>query len=283
MRFLKAVPTPARRATVPEPAPPRQIDGIPVSAADTSRVTVARSRKGRLRRFRKLIRLAPKPTYWRPLKHRVAAAIEHESVPFAHSFHTIIDVGAHHGQFALFANHRYPGARLHCVEPLPEALRKLEAIRPQHAVLHPLAAAAVSGSREFHVSRSTDSSSLLPISDLYTTAFPGTEQERMAIVECRRLDELLAPEDLARPCLLKIDVQGSELEVLEGAEGILDCIDEVFVECSFVEFYRGQGLVDDVVSSLRAREFRLVGVFSVVRDSAGRCLQADLLFSRGAE
>jgi FkbM family methyltransferase len=277
------VPTPARRATISEPGPPQRIDGIPVSASDTSRVTVARSRKGRLRRVRKFIRLAPRPTYWRPLKHRVAAAIEHESVPFAHSFRTIIDVGAHYGQFALFANHRYPRARLHCVEPLPEALRKLEAVGPRAALLHPFAAAAVSGSREFHVSRCTDSSSLLPISDRYTTAFPGTEQERMAVVECRRLDELLAPDDLARPCLLKIDVQGSELEVLEGARGILECIDEVFVECSFVEFYRGQSLIDDVVSYLRAREFRLAGIFSVVRDAAGRCLQADLLFSRGAE
>src|SRR2546421_3192061 len=168
MRVLKAVPTAARRATVPEPPPPRRIDGIPVLASDTSRVTVARSRKGRLRRVRKLIRLAPRPGYWRPLKHRVAAAIEHESVPFAHSFSTIIDVGAHYGQFALFASRRYPRARLHCVEPLPEALRKLEAIGPQAAVLHPFAAAAVSGCREFHVSRCTDSSSPLPISDLYT-------------------------------------------------------------------------------------------------------------------
>jgi hypothetical protein len=52
------------------------------------------------------------------------------------------------------------------------------------------------------------------------------------------------------------------------------------VECSFVEFYRGQALIDDVVSYLRARGFRLTGVFAVVRDAIGQCLQADVLFAR---
>ena len=280
MRVVKAVPAVGRRTTVLEPETPQQVGGISISSS-ASPFTVARSRKGRLRRFRKLVRLATRRTYWKPLKHRVAAAIEHESVSFTHSFRTIIDVGAHHGQFALFASHQYPNARLHCVEPLPEALPKLEAVLPRgRAVIHRFAAARASGFRDYHVSRCSDSSSLLAITDLYTTAFPGTEQARTAVVECRRLDQFLAPDDLDQPCLLKIDVQGSELEVLEGAQGIFGCIDEVLVECSFVEFYRGQALIDDVVSYLRARGFRLTGVFSVVRDAIGQCLQADVLFAR---
>jgi FkbM family methyltransferase len=279
MRVVKSVSEVGRRATVLERETPQDLGGIPISSSALPS-TVARSRKGRLRRLRKLVRLAVRPTYWRPLKHRVAAATEHESVSFSHSFRTIIDVGAHHGQFALFASHRYPSARLHCVEPLPEALRKLEVVLPRGAVVHRFAAARASGFREFHVSRCSDSSSLLAITDLYTTAFPGTEQARTAVVECRRLDQLLAAEDLAQPCLLKVDVQGSELEVLEGAQGIFGCIDEVLVECSFVEFYRDQALIDDVVSYLRARGFRLTGIFSVVRDAIGQCLQADVLFAR---
>ena len=68
--------------------------------------------------------------------------------------------------------------------------------------------------------------------------------------------------------------------MLRGAERLLCCIDEVFVECSFVEFYEEQPLIDDVVRHLHERAFRLSGIYSVVYDGEGRCLQADLLFTR---
>jgi hypothetical protein len=53
------------------------------------------------------------------------------------------------------------------------------------------------------------------------------------------------------------------------------------VECSFVELYRGQALANEVIAAFLHRGLRLHGVYSVVRDAAGRCLQADLLFRRG--
>ena len=57
-------------------------------------------------------------------------------------------------------------------------------------------------------------------------------------VPVRRLDSLIkAP--LKRPCILKIDTQGSELAVLSGAAGILDNIDVMLIEVSFHEFRQG--------------------------------------------
>jgi hypothetical protein len=55
--------------------------------------------------------------------------------------------------------------------------------------------------------------------------------------------------------LLKIDVQGSELQVLQGRRPALDLIDEVYCECSFVELYEGQALADEVICHLRDRGF----------------------------
>ena len=59
-------------------------------------------------------------------------------------------------------------------------------------------------------------------------------------------------------------------------------IDVAYVECSFVEFYRGQALADEVIEAFLRRGLRLDGIYSLVRDAAGRCLQADLLFRRHA-
>src|SRR3712207_638198 len=71
----------------------------------------------------KLITILWVASYRAALRHGVAAAVEHHAVPFEHRYLTVIDVGANRGQFALVASHRFPGAVLHCFEPLPAACR----------------------------------------------------------------------------------------------------------------------------------------------------------------
>jgi FkbM family methyltransferase len=212
----------------------------------------------------------------------VAAAVEQGDVAFERDHRTVVDVGAHHGQFALFAAERFPGASLHCVEALPDAQALLEkVIEPlPRKRIHRVAAAGEEGTRTFHVSRLDDSSSLLPIGRRYTSAWPGTEQADEIEVRTARLDDVLELDSLERPLLLKIDVQGAELEVLRGAERLLELADEVFLEASFMEFYSGQALAGEVIAHLHGRGFELSGVFGMKRDRAGRCLQADLLFGR---
>lgn len=211
----------------------------------------------------------------------VAASVEHRDVPFGPSFATIIDVGAHHGQFALLARERYPAADIICIEPLPDAVSRLRSVHGANTrtTIMPFAVGNAHEWRSLHVSRKSDSSSLLPILEPYVAAFPGTEEATTIDVEVRTLDMLLEP-GLRRPLLLKIDVQGGELEVIAGAERILADVDAAYVECSFVEFYRGQALADEVIGAFLSHGLRLDGIYSVVRDSGGRCLQADMLFRR---
>lgn len=247
------------------------------------RPEVAVARKGNLRKLRKLIVLLVRPSWRRAVRKGVAAAVEHRDVPFGHDFATVVDVGAHHGQFALLVLELFPRSSIFCVEPLPDALGRLRATLEldERVTVLPAAAAAEAGRRKLHVSRKTDSSSLLPILKSYVDAFPGTEEARTLEVEARTLDSMVA-ERIRRPCLLKVDAQGGELEVLAGAEAVLAQVDTAYVECSFVEFYRGQALADEVIAEFFRRGLRLDGVYSVVRDAAGRCLQADLLFRRNA-
>ena len=203
------------------------------------------------RRIFKILRLLRAPAWRRGLRRRVAATVEHDCVTFAADFRGVLDVGAHRGQFALFILHRFPGARLYCFEPLPDARATLGWIlaeRPE-ARIFPVALGSRSGRATMHVSRRDDSSSLLPLTERQTEAFPGTEEVAQIEVEVARLDDVLVNADsLPRPCLLKIDVQGNELEVLRGAVGTLDLVDEILVECSFVELYRGQARAEEVVA-----------------------------------
>jgi len=169
---------------------------------------------------------------------------------------------------------------LHCFEPLAPARKKLATVVGRDVQIHAVALGSTNTPAHFHVSDKGDSSSLLPITDRQVEAFPGTGEADRVVVARARLDEIITSQALARPNLLKIDVQGYELEVLQGSEHVIHLIDDILVECSFAELYVGQPLADEVVCYLRPKGFELAGVFSVARDEAGRCLQADFHFRR---
>lgn len=237
-----------------------------------------------LRKLRKLAVVGREPAYRFGLRHGVAAAVEHEGIPLTKDFKSVVDVGAGRGQFALVAHRRFPRATLHCFEPLTEARKKLTAVtgRLPAAHIYDLALGSGRASVEFHVSGNLDSSSILSMTASHITAFPGSDETGRVTVPVARLDGVLRPEQLPSPSLLKIDVQGYELEVLRGAEELLERFDVILVECSFVELYAGQAQAEDVIGHLRERGFRLAGVFSPAYDAGGRCLQADALFERRA-
>lgn len=234
------------------------------------------------RKLRKLWLVSRQASYRSALRHGVAAAVEHERVPFRHDFQSIVDVGAGRGQFALVARHLFPTAKLHCFEPLTEARRKLAAVLAdaRDVQIHGVALGSRSGRGQLHVSKNLDSSSLLPMTSSHLTAFPGSAEKALATVPIARLDDVLSIDELASPSLLKIDVQGYELEVLRAATDVMSAFDTVLVECSFVELYSGQPPAEDLICHLREHGFRLAGVFSIAYDGAGRTLQADLLFER---
>ena len=96
-------------------------------------------------------------------------------------------------------------------------------------------------------------------------------------MEVGRMDDRRA---LARPSLLKIDVQGFELEVLKGATGLLPEIDAVSVEASDVELYEGQALLGEIERFLDEAGFRVDGRFNEQLHQ-GQRVQADWLFRRG--
>lgn len=229
----------------------------------------------------KAIRLARVPRYRRGLKHGVAAAIEHAAVPLPPDVRTVVDVGAHSGQFALFALERFPRAKLICFEPQDAPRQKLtEVLGPdnERTTIVPSALSSATGSAEMHVSRADDSSSLLPIGRAQVVAFPGTEEAATDLVTVDTLDSVIP--SVTSPSLLKIDVQGTELSVLEGATRLLQSITHVLVEASFTELYEGQPLASDVIAFLNDQGFDLTGAFDMKHDIAGHCLQADLLFRR---
>jgi FkbM family methyltransferase len=145
-----------------------------------------------------------------------------------------------------------------------------------------VALASGAGEVEFNVTSDDDSSSLLAPSRVQMDAFPGSRPAEKITVNTARLDDTLARDQLIPPVLMKLDVQGGELDALRGATETLATTDFVLVECSFVELYEGQALYDEVISFLTNRGFELAGFYSPTVEN-GRLLQADALLTRGGE
>ncbi len=213
--------------------------------------------------------------------YRVLVGAEHQQL-LKKDFATILDVGANRGQFALAASHWCRKARIISFEPLKapaEIFRKV--FQDDSSIeLHEVALGVQKETRFIHISAHDDSSSLLPISSLQSKLFPGTEEISTEEVQVAPLNDYISEQDIVSPSLLKIDVQGFEFEVLQGCKSLLEKIDLIYCECSFVELYSGQRSVADIIEFLASRNFVIIGIYNLSYDKEGQSVQADFLFER---
>lgn len=233
------------------------------------------------RKLRKALRLLARKRFRHGLRHRVGAAIEHRHLA-AVGARTVVDVGAHHGQFALLALELFPQAQIISFEPLAGPRSRLQAVVGEESriTVLPLALGRRSGRQLMHVAARDDCSSLLPPIAIDSDLFRRTRAVASELVTVARLDEVFGPANIRPPALLKIDVQGFEGEVLAGAGDLLAWFDAIYVEASFRELYGGQPLIHDLLPALSRHGFRLSGVDNVLYDASGQALQADFDFRR---
>ena len=237
--------------------------------------------KDKLRKALKAARLAREPLWRYGMRHGIAASIEHDKLQLASDFRTVIDVGANRGQFALYSLVRFPQARIYSLEPLVRPRQTMAALVQECNRLQviPKAAGATTGTAQINVSHEDDSSSLLSIGKLQVERHPETAAVGVEEVEVTTLDTAMAGVDLDGPVLLKLDVQGFELEALKGASSLLQHVDTVLTEASFVSFYDGQVLFDELHAWLKQAGFALVNG-SISSRASGRWEQGDFVYQR---
>ncbi len=182
---------------------------------------------------------------------------------------SVIDVGAAYGDFTRLAQGAFPRAQFLMIEPLEEFRPALEAVPDAKLIMG--AAAAQTGEATFNVHPDLVGSSLLLEGE--DTGVNGVPRA----VKTVALDE--AARDLSGPYLLKVDVQGAELSVLEGASAVLGDCAMVILETSFLPFFDGGPLFADVVAWMGGKGFVPYDLFGVShRPLDGALAQADVAF-----
>ena len=109
--------------------------------------------------------------------------------------------------------------------------------------------------------------------------FYNLEFDAVEEVECRRLDGFDI--DTSGQVLLKIDTQGHEVAVLEGAGDILNCVDVALVETSFAVEYEGlDPSFPMVVELLRRHDLYPIMFQEFGRGISNYAFERDVVFAK---
>ena len=190
----------------------------------------------------------------------------------------IYDIGANTGSWTILAKSVFPKSIVHAFEPYePHIIQFRNAVGSLSDVnLHSVALGAENRSATLHVTSLSDASSLLS-----PTKGNSAELIEVGQISAReyRLDDFAAEHNLPWPDLLKLDVQGYEVEALKGARKCLKHAHAIISEVSFHAFYQGQCLFHDVVATCAHNGFELsaLGTDTVL---GRRLAQTDALFEK---
>ena len=186
----------------------------------------------------------------------------------------IFDVGAYRGDFARLCAHIWPQAKIVCFEPQENKvieLHRLSGSLPSISVFPVLLGAnAESGKVALHESGTASS----VLSEHIPQHFP------VKFYPMRSIDDIVQ-KDLNNqyPDLLKIDVQGYELEVLKGAEKSLSRLKLILAELNLLDIHKNTPLLHEVIQWLSERGWVAYDICGLIRRPLDNALwQVDFIF-----
>lgn len=197
--------------------------------------------------------------------------------------HVLFDVGSNEGWFFHCWKDWCPAAEVHAFEPQAEPLEASRRLYGNDPAIHLVNAAAGAVSGELHLNVMTEStvssSFLAPVEATWSSIGYRTGAIERRTVPVITLDEYAAEKAIGGVYLLKIDVQGFELAVLEGATSLLARTDHVFVEAAIRPLYEGAPRFSTIFDFLDAHGFHLMTMRAWHRGN-GVLVETDMLFRR---
>lgn len=174
---------------------------------------------------------------------------------------TIFDVGANAGRSALAFAGAFPRAKIYSFEPVEETYRRLVSAAgglPNVRCLH-FAMGDAEGAREISLQKDSEWNSLADKPNQLRSA----ESSATETIRICKVDDFCAAEGIARVDLLKIDTEGFELQVLQGADGMLSSnnISFVYSEVTFDPDDEAHTSFFEIDQFLGRRGFRFVALY----------------------
>lgn len=194
----------------------------------------------------------------------------------------IIDGGASIGDTSQQLSKLFPYAKVHAFEPFPKFLNVLyeKANQNPRIIVHPLALGKENCKKRFNINLSEGTNSLLQPSQKSKEIY-GALMEPEATIEVsqKKLDDCIKSTINQNIDILKLDLQGGELDALKGAEKLFKAgrVKAILCELMFEKAYQGQASWIELASLIEDYGLRLFNIYQKHHYN-GQIIQADLLF-----
>ena len=196
----------------------------------------------------------------------------------------VLDVGAHVGSYGLELRRAGYTGHIVSFEPLTLAYGSLatSASKDPKWMSVQTALGEYDGSAVLNISGNLYSSSLLPMCEVHVESQPVSAYVGEEVVKVSRLDDTCSAFLRGDERIwLKLDVQGYERQVIDGATRILPQIQVIEAELSLVPLYEGQSLFREMIDFLDSLGFDLISLERGYTDRlSGHVLQVDGIFLR---
>jgi FkbM family methyltransferase len=194
----------------------------------------------------------------------------------------VVDGGAYIGTIARRMAELFPDALVYAFEPQQSSLLQLRELSSGNSRVRPMPVAlgAESGRGWLNIGQLPYTSSLLPRPQAGARYYPedadltGVEDVRVVA-----LDDFAASENVTSIDVIKLDVQGYELEALRGADRLLrEGVKLVYAEVSFVPLYERACLFHDLAAFLHTRGLSLYRLYDLHHADNGQLVYGDATF-----
>lgn len=197
----------------------------------------------------------------------------------------VLDIGANCGQFAEDIRSGGYVGKIISFEPLSSAysaLVKASVADNEWEVYERCAIGAKGGVAVINIAANSASSSILNMMDSHIDAAPHSAYIGTETVPVLTLDSIFRDfADVYKSIFVKIDVQGFEWEVLDGAIATIPHLRGLLIEMSIIPLYQNQHLWEEIVQRLKVSGFHLWALQPGFTDPKnGRTLQFDGIFFR---
>lgn len=205
-----------------------------------------------------------------------------------HAIDHVLDVGANYGQYGMqLRNIGYQG-KIDSFEPITKEFEKLSNRSRTDSLWtpHQMALGAEEMEAEINISDEySQVSSLLPMLESAVERRAFWQHTSKETIQVKTLDSLFGTlTSGSGSIMLKIDTQGYEKSVLDGAAKSLPSLKLLQLEMSLVSLYENELLFNEMLDFLESQGFQLVSLEPGMQDEkTGQLFQVDGIFQRAAD
>ena len=194
----------------------------------------------------------------------------------------IFDVGAYVGDIAATYKRMFPQSTIYCFEPFPDSFQKLNHLCQDASIkAHQLAFSDKKGKTTFHTNVDLSCNSLLPPTESDFKCYSAKSIKDGEIqVETNTIDNFCADAGISGIDILKLDVEGAEVKVLDGASSMLSkqAIKLIYSEVMFIPHYTDGCLFHELAAFLNKHGYTLLNFYHLKSAKNGQLRWGNAIF-----